>query len=959
MKFRLRILLNTVVSTLLFTQIAVGQGFVKGKIIDGTTGEVLVGATVVIKGTTIGAQTDYDGFFEFKTDKPTPLTLTISFVGFETKELELTDFKTPLSIKLGEQVLSIETVEIKGQRISDKQKASPLTVETMDKLAIKQTAAVSFYEGLGNLKGVDLTTASIGFTIINTRGFNSTNPVRSLQIIDGVDNQAPGLNFSLGNFLGSSELDVQKVDLVAGASSAYFGPNAFNGVISMETKNPFYQKGLAVQLKTGERSLLETALRYADAVKNSKGHDWMAYKLNFYRLQAYDWVADNYDPVSGTKTGKDNPGRYDAVNRYGDERDATFDFTNTNKLQPWISTYIGLGQFHRTGYNEIDIVNYNTRNIKANAALHFRLKPADAENSPELIASSNFGNGTTVYQGDNRFSLKNILFFQNRLELRKRDKYFLRFYATNENSGDSYDPYFTALLLQEKSKSNQSWLQHYLSAWRGVGSQAIANGYPQLVVKGFDPQTGQLITEFDYAKADKWIQDNQTFLFNAHNNARIYADTFNTPFPFYIPGTQRFKDEFNRMTKTKSSKRDLVNGGTGFYDRSALFHSHGEYRFQPSKGLNEWVIGGNARLYTPISKGTIFYDTLQSIRNVDGKTDSVYNTITNFEFGVYTGIEKKFANNKFKFNATVRLDKNQNFDFLLSPAASLVWQPDNTNYFRLSFSSAIRNPTLNDQFLFLNVGRAILAGNTDGVKGLIDVESFVNYIDSGFQFKQLKFFDINPIRPEKVKSAEFGYRTTLFNTTFIDMSYYYSFYNDFIGFQLGIKSNFDVNGFPQNVQAFRYAANAKDDVTTQGFSLGLSHYFAKFYQLSGNYSWNVLNTKTDDPIIPAFNTPEHKFNIGISGRDVEIFKLKNIGFNVNYKWIQGFTFQGSPQFTGSIPTYDLVDAQISFGFPKVNTTLKLGASNVLNKKQFQTYGGPRIGRMAYISLLYDWVKKAN
>ena len=91
-------------------------------------------------------------------------------------------------------------------------------MEQLDAIAIKETPAISFYNGLGNLKGVDMTTASLGFTIINTRGFNSTSPVRSLQIIDGVDNQAPGLNFSLGNFLGVSELDINGVELIAGAS---------------------------------------------------------------------------------------------------------------------------------------------------------------------------------------------------------------------------------------------------------------------------------------------------------------------------------------------------------------------------------------------------------------------------------------------------------------------------------------------------------------------------------------------------------------------------------------------------------------------------------------------------------------------------------------------------------------------------------------------------------------------
>lgn len=934
---------------LFFAQCVIAQNVVKGKIINGSTGEVMVGATVVIKGTTVGTQTDYDGEFEFNTDNNYPFTLSISFIGFETQELEVKDAK-PLSIKLDEQSVAIDAVEIKGQRISEKTKSAQFTVESLDKLAIKQTASVSFYEGMGALKGVDATTASIGFTVINTRGFNSTSPVRSLQIIDGVDNQAPGLNFSLGNFLGSSELDVLKADLIVGASSAFYGPNAFNGVLSMETKNPFFLKGLAAQVKVGERNLTEVAFRYADALKNKDGNDWFAYKLNGYHLKAYDWVADNYDPVSGTKTGRNNPGGYDGVNIYGDEREATYDYTETNRRQPWTNS-IGLGQFHRTGYKEIDLVDYDTKNVKANAALHFRIDPKAQENSPELVISSSFGSGTTVYQGDNRFSLKNILFFQNRLELRKRDKYFFRVYATNEDAGDSYDPYFTALLLQQKSKSTSTWGNDYTRYWeQRISPRIFGSGYPQLQIvldsngdPVFNPD-GSLKSSFDKQKADAWFVNNKENIEKWHREARSYADTFQTKFPFYVPGTQRFFDEFNRIITTKSSKREIETGGTGFYDKSALYHAHGEYHFQP-KGLNDLTVGANTRLYTPISEGTIFIDT-------GGRK------ITNFEYGIYTGIEKKFSDNKFKFNATIRMDKNQNFNYLFSPAASLVWKPDANNFVRLSFSSAIRNPTLNDQYLNLNVGRAILTGNISGVNNLIDVDDFVTYIDSSFNPKFRKYFSVAPIRPEKVKSFELGYRTTLFDNTFIDMSYYFSFYRDFIGYQIGVKSEFDkTTGIPFNIQAYRVASNAVSQVTTQGYSVGISHYFAKFYQLSGNYSWNVLNTKTDDPIIPAFNTPAHKFNLSLSGRNVELGKIKNIGFNINYKWIQGFVFEGSPQFTGAIPTYDLLDAQVNYNFTKINTTLKIGASNVLNKKQFQTYGGPRIGRMAYISLVYDWVKK--
>ncbi|MEO6039022.1 MAG: TonB-dependent receptor, partial [Saprospiraceae bacterium] len=145
------------------------------------------------------------------------------------------------------------------------------------------------------------------------------------------------------------------------------------------------------------------------------------------------------------------------------------------------------------------------------------------------------------------------------------------------------------------------------------------------------------------------------------------------------------------------------------------------------------------------------------------------------------------------------------------------------------------------------------------------------------------------------------------------------------------------------------------EVTTQGFSIGLNYYFATYFQFNGNYSWNKLNkTFADDPIIPAFNTPENKFNIGISGRDIRIGRLKQTGFNVTYKWVEGFVFEGSPQFTGNIPTYDMVDAQWNCTVRKWHTTFKLGATNILNNKQFQTYGGPRIGRMAYLGITYDF-----
>ena len=918
---------------LAFSGTLAGQTVLNGTILDGTTGDPLIGASVLVKGTTTGTVTEVDGSWSL-TVSGLPTILQFSYIGFAPTEVEVTDREQDLDVRLGDNAVTTDVVEVRGRRISEKQQQAALTVETMDAIAIKETAAANFYDGLGSLKDVDLTSASLGFKIVNTRGFNSTNPVRSLQIIDGVDNQSPGLNFSLGNFLGASELDVNRVNLVVGASSAFYGPNAFNGVIAIETKDPFLQQGLSAQVKVAERNLFEGGIRWADALTNKDGQEWMAYKLNLFGFRADDWVADNYDPVFGTELGRDNPGGYDAVNRYGDEFNRSFSFPTVD----------GLGTIRRPGYDEIDLVDYDSENLKVGVAVHFRLRPERTLESTELLLASNYSTGTTVYQGDNRFSLKGIQFFQHRIELRNRDNFFLRAYVTHEDAGQSYDPYFTALRLQDLHKTDGRWQSDYRTIWiREIQPQIERlENFPEC--SGCDRAERRERERAFYASPEV-----QALLPGFHDQAReqvAQASTFGTQDRFE-PGTERFQQAFDSITSTL-----LGEGGTRFFDRSALYHLHGEKQFKAIWQPNEssyldLTVGGNFRQFTPNSKGTILLDTMG--RNINTS-----------EFGLYGGGTMSLKN-RVRISGSLRADKNQNFDLLLSPAASVVYTPRENTTLRASFSSAIRNPTLNDQYLFYNVGRAILLGNIDGVNNLVTVPSFVDVIGQPIpDVSQLEYFDVAPIRPEKVRTFEVGARSTVGQSFYFDATYYYSRYTDFIGFNLGL----DVAIFQGSIsdqQAYRVAANATDIVTTQGFSIGSNYYFADYFSLNGNYSWNVLNTQTDDPIIPAFNTPEHKFNIGLSGRNIPLSlfgnQVNDLGANINYKWVDSFIFEGSPQFTGPIQSYGMLDAQVNFTIRKINTTLKLGASNLLDNQVFQVYGGPRIGRLAYLSATYNWDKR--
>ena len=697
----------------------------------------------------------------------------------------------------------------------------------------------------------------------------------------------------------------------------------------MYTKSPFKFQGFSASVKGGERMLNEYALRYAKAFQNKDGEDKFAFKLNFSYLSADDWVADNANSVAGLDTDENNPGGYDAVNRYGDEN-LSPNINNALDIQSrWMTP--GLRRWHRTGYWEKDIVDYDTENLKASAALHY-LFTEDIE----LVLASNLGTGTTVYQGDNRFSLKDILFVQNRLELRKKDDFFIRAYATNEDAGNSYDAVLTSFLMQDAASDDWDWYNRYRGYWTGNITDQVRDLDPNVV---WEPTLGATL---DISAIDSVVAANPEQMAIWHDEAEAFANQehgdLGGALAYFEPGTARFDSLLMDIT----SKTSFLEGGSRIQDKSALYHLHGEKIFNTE--FAKFTVGANGRIYTPKSEGALFSDT--------GGI-----TIINREFGVYAGAEKRFKDDEWILKASMRVDKNENFNFLPSPALSLIWQPNKEHSLRATLTSAIRNPTLLNQYMYYNVGRAKLVGNISGYDSLVTIESLRDYYYTQNP-DTLSYFNLDPIAPEEVKSVEVGYRGVLFKNLYVDMNYYFNSYTNFIGFTTGADITILQSGFVVN-DVYRIATNSRERITTQGATVGLNYYLGDHYAINGNYSWNVLNKESDDPIIPAYNTPEHKFNIGFRGRDLAIKKFKGFGFNVNYKWIEGFIFEGSPQFTGSVPTYGLLDAQVNKRIDKANLTIKIGASNLLNNQVLQVYGGPFVGRMIYTSLSFDWKDKNN
>jgi outer membrane receptor protein involved in Fe transport len=895
---------------------------VTGSVIDPTTRQPLAGATVTTKGQSSGTVTDNAGKFSLPTNRSGAITVRISMVGYEPQIVSTTPSAQPLTIFLQSSVSDLNEVVVGASRVEERLVRAPVTIEKMDARSIRETPSATFYEGINNLKGVDMVTSGLTYRQINTRGFASTGNSRFLQLIDGVDNQPAGFGFSVGNMFGLSDLDAESVELVPGAASALYGPAAFNGALLMTSKDPFTHQGLSVQAKVGVNHLGDPntnaavyndhAIRYAKAFSNK-----LAFKLNASYMWGLDWFATDYTDVNQSTSveqrGAQNPAR-NGLNIYGDEV---------------ARTLTGAGQVSRTGYLEKDLTDYNVYSLKLNGALHYRITP-----KLEAIYTYNFAKGTANYTGSNRFSVNGFSLTQHRLELRGK-QFFVRWYS---NAEDSHDSYNTRSLGQQinrtwvrdlngnvvtPDKADDTWFSRYTAAYSGT----IPN------VSGND-QTA----------------------------ARAFADQGRL-----VPGTAEYEAQKNRLTAIQGL------AGAGILSQTSMWHSDGQYNL--TSALNnaaEVLVGGNFRQYSLFTNGTLF--------------DDKGGRILYHEYGAFAQISKTLLADKLKLTVSGRYDKNQNFAGYFTPRASAVYSATDRHHFRASYQTGFRNPTPSDQFIKLNVGPiTILGGAPSNSAGMNVYENSytaasVNQFGAGFgadvnkvgpqqavlnNKDRLQQSKVPYIAPERVNSFEVGYRGLLSSNLSVDANYYYGVYTNFILNTVVLRPNSPVlgsDGKPNpaaaqdilsgRVQAFQLYTNAPDDVSAQGATLGLTYRTGGGYQISTNGTWSAFNIRNADPNnVAAFNTPRFKTNVTLGHRSL----TPNLGFNVAWHWQESFDWVSSfnALIPGRVPAYHLLDAQVSYRVPSLKTVVKLGATNLTNQYVVQAYGSPAVGGLYYVSLVFD------
>ncbi len=910
------------------------QTVIKGKVSDENANPI-PGANIVIAGKSIGTVADFDGNFVLETSENPPFELKITSLGYTEGLVKITSKNETVTVTLNEAQTFLDEVVLSASRTPERIFESPVTVERFGLNEIKNTASTDFYGGLEDLKGVDVNTNSLTFKSVNTRGFASFANTRFMQLVDGMDNSTPALNFPIGNLVGMIETDVQSVELLPGASSALYGANAFNGILFMRSKSPFDYQGISASVKRGitsQKAAGDNAYTDLGIRAAHKFSDKFAVKVNFGYLQGTDWAANNLEGKDGNNfvtTGRTraNDLNYDGVNVYGDEvatniKDVAVTLEGLGRIPAGANALIPSVEVSRTGYNENDLTNYNAESIKADWGLYYR--PIEGK-SLELSYVGKVGTGSTIYQGTNRYNIDNFFQEQHKLEIRN-DNFFVRGYLVGDKAGNSYDMVFTGININRAWKDDNTWFGEYTGA------------YLQATLAGATDEA-------------------------AHAAGRATAESGR-----FLPGTPEFQAAFN-----KSINDPDLSTGSKFQDASKYYHADANYNFSHLIDFADIQLGGSFREYSLNSSGTIYTD-------LDGP-------INYSEFGIYTQIQKKIelaGDKSLKLTGSVRYDKSEFFDGFYSPRISAGLTLNRDHNIRASVQTGFRNPTTQDLFIGLDAGRAILVGSApnnldrytrdytvSGAGQLIGQPasvtqtgavaynnsyslSSVNKLGETGNPADLEIANPDIVKPEQVASFEIGYRGKM-DKLIVDFSTYYNSYKDFISQEVVIAPYYGTVGDGAlsvaaisngDFQPYSTYTNSDADVNSYGASLGLTMKVLGNFDLGGNYTYTKLDfdRESNPDLMLNFNTPEHKFKATFG--NAELFE--NFGFNVSYKFSDDYFWEATFA-QGVVPEYHNLDAQINYTIPSIKSTFKLGGTNILGDEYFTAVGTGFIGSMYYVS----------
>ena len=297
-------------------------------------GDPLVGVTISIKGTTKGTVTDIDGNFKLE-NVPVGAKLIVSYIGFATQELEVTEGKTDFNVPLKLDSKELEEVVAVGYGVQKKRDVTGATTTVSEK-DMKLTLNTGLDQALqGRTPGVTVvqTSGQPGAAAsVNIRGVGSINGGQPLYVIDGMP-----VDYNNINMLNPNDIETMEV-LKDASAAAIYGARAANGVVMITTKRGKEGKGTVEYSSQGG---VQDAWRRLDVLNPSQYRDFYS---TLYGGEAGGANPAYYDPNVIALQGNTN--WQDQIFQQGNVQDHSITARGGNEFAKYS---IGLGYYQEKG----------------------------------------------------------------------------------------------------------------------------------------------------------------------------------------------------------------------------------------------------------------------------------------------------------------------------------------------------------------------------------------------------------------------------------------------------------------------------------------------------------------------------------------------------------------------------------------------------------------------------------
>lgn len=292
--FKLTGRLRSIFSVLVFASFAFtiqAQQTISGKVLDNLSQEPLYGATIMVVGTSNGVISDQDGNFRLFPKTPFPLTIQISYLGYEKKKLTLDAPKNDLVISL-DFGKSLNEVVITSQLREQELQDVPIAVSVIGAQRVADKPTINnvgdIITDVPGLSGGDFP----GGAVYSVRGISSNTFNNSIESSVGI--------FTDGFFTGrltaanNEFFDIKRIEVLKGPQGTLFGRNTSAGAISIVTNSAKDYKDLTVSGVVGNEGQLQS-----DYVLNLPVTETFRFRIAG-RFQQRDGIVKATDPVTGT-----------------------------------------------------------------------------------------------------------------------------------------------------------------------------------------------------------------------------------------------------------------------------------------------------------------------------------------------------------------------------------------------------------------------------------------------------------------------------------------------------------------------------------------------------------------------------------------------------------------------------------------------------------------------------------